>query len=297
MPKQRIKTPVPQRGAAGYIGPIAIGAGYAVTKMLMVRWLDPELVLQVDFKLFLLAGLFLGIIIRPIFQRIYWYRRTSFVFVMIMLLLMGPFSTFPEYLLWGQIIDQQFLAQMLPEMIPLMVVTLLASLILVPSQSQLTLSDMGERLWRQMSSDWWIRVFIGAGGYVLLFLCFRVAFYSSEAWDTPLKNLNLFFTSPETPWMWKLVYLWERGILLVLAILPIHNVLSGKPHELTLIFGPVLFVVSDFMPLFANIYGKLPLEIIDQIIQRLFIDFLFCYVVMLLFNKLPFLIFQQERKR
>ncbi len=42
--------------------------------------------------------------------------------------------------------------------------------------------------------------------------------------------------------------------------------LLGKPHELTLIFGSLLFVVGDFVPAFANIYGKLPFEIIDQII-------------------------------
>ena len=296
MPKQRIKSAASQRGGAGYIGPIAIGSGYAVTKMLTVRWFDPELVPEVDFKLFLLAGLFLGIIIRPIFQRIYWYRRTSFVFVTIMLLLMGPVGVFPEYLLWGQVIDQLLLKRILTEMIPLVVVVLLASLILIPSQSQLTLADMSRRFLRQMSGVWWIRVFASAGGYVLLFLCFRVAFYSSEAWEAPLKNLSLFFTSSETPWMGKLVFLWGRGLLLVFAILPIHNVLNGKPHELTLVFGPVLFVVGDFMPLFANIYGQLPLEIIDQIIQRLFIDFLFCYAVMLLFHKPPFLT-QKERTR
>ncbi len=285
MPRQRTQTSASQRHFSGYIGPIAIGAGYAVSKMLTLRWLDAELAQQADFKMFVLSGLFLGIIIRPVMQRIYWYRRTSFVFVAVMFLLMGPLSTFPDYLIWGQPIDQSFLEQILPEMIPLLVVTLLGSLILAPSQFQLTVSGMGGRLFRQMSWNWSLRVLIGAGGYVILFLIFRVAFYSLDNWELPLQNLTSFFTSPETLWQWKLIYLWERGILLVLAILPIHNVLLGRPHELTLIFGSLLFVVGGFVPAFANIYGKLPFEIIDQIIQRLFIDFIFCYTVMLLFDK------------
>ncbi|MBF0279249.1 MAG: hypothetical protein HQM13_15735 [SAR324 cluster bacterium] len=287
MPKRRINSQLSQRHFTGYIGPLAIGAGYAVSKIMTIRWLEPELAPHADFKLFVLSGLFLGIIIRPVLQRIYWFRRTSFVFVALMLLLMGPLSTVPEYLMWGRPIDQLYLKRMIPEIIPLLVVTLLGSLILSPSQFQLTMSGMVRRLIRQISWSWWVRVGVGAGGYVILFLIFRVAFYSLGHWESPLENLNSFFVSPETTWAWKLVYLWEQGILLVLAILPIHNILIGKPHELALIFGSLLFVVGDFVPTFANIHGNLPFEIIDQIIQRLFIDFIFCYAVMLLFDKSP----------
>ena len=280
-----------------YIAPLAMGAGYAVSKVLMVRWLEPERVAQVDFKLYVLAGFFLGIVLRPIVQRIYWYRRTSFVVLTLMLLLMGPAGAFPESFMGNQPIDGEFWQRILPEVASVLMVTLLASLILVPAQFQLTLADIFKRLLYQISWDWGARVVLGAAVYVGLFLCFRVALISVGTWEAPWHNVLVFFKSAETSWLEKVGYLWGRGVMLVLALLPIHNILRGKPYEMALIFGAVLFVVGDFAPLVASTSGGFGAEMIDQIVQRLFIDFIFCYAVMLLFDKFPFFLIREKTNR
>lgn len=295
MSKQPLKTP--RSHFNSYIGPLSIGAGYAVSKVLMLRWLAPERAAQVDFKLYVLAGFFLGIVIRPIAQRIYWYRSTRFVILTLMLLLMGPLGSFPEYWMENQPIDGEFWQRMLPETASVCMVTLLASLILIPTQFQVTLTDIFKRLFYQISWDWGMRVFLGAAAYVGLFLCFRVALSSVETWDAPWGNVVLFLQSEGTSGFEKLAYLWGRGLMLVLAILPIHNILRGKPYEMALIFGSLLFVVGDFAPLVANPQGVFTYEMIDQIAQRLFIDFLFCYAVMLLFDKFPFFLMRKKEKR
>ncbi len=287
MPRLQNKFSLPQRGFATFFGPITIGAGYAVSKILVIRWWDTSLVLQVDFKLFFLSGIFLGILIRPIAQRIYWYRSTSFLIMTMTLLLMGPLGSIPEWLVWEQDMELLFWTMMLPEVIPILVVTLLTSLILTPQQCQLTLPRMGKRLLPLVSWNWFFHICLGAGIYVFLFVCFRIPIESLSTFDTYWKNLTEFFMVPSSHWMQKLLYLWGRGILLIFAILPIYTVIRGRPHELTLIFGSLLFVVADFLPIFANIYGSLPYELIDQMIQRLFIDFIFCYTIVLLFKKLP----------
>lgn len=292
-----MKTTTAHNHFSSYVGPIAIGAGYAVSKALMIRWLQPELVTQIDFPLYALAGFFLGIVIRPIVQRIYWYRQTSFTILTVMLLLMGPAGAFPEYLMWDQPLDWEFGKSVLPEMVPVIISILLASLILVPAQFQLTFTDIVNRFVYQISWDWGIRVFVGAWVYAGLFLCFRVALSTVETWEAPWNNVIVFFNSTEIPWSGKLFYLWSRGAILVLAILPIHNIIRGKPHEMALIFGSLLFVVGDFAPLVANTYGGFAYEMIDQIVQRLFIDFIFCYTVMLLFDKFPFFLIREKSER
>ncbi|MBF0289085.1 MAG: hypothetical protein HQM14_14800 [SAR324 cluster bacterium] len=287
MARLRDKTVLPSRSFSAYAGPITIGAGYAVSKILVIRWWDTSLVLQIDFKLFVIAGIFLGILIRPIAQRIYWQRHTGFLVMTSTLLLMGPLGSISEWMLWEQDIELLFWTIVLPEIIPMLVVSLLASLILTPPQSHLTLSSMGKRLLPLLSWSWFFHVCLGAGIYTFLFVCFRILPESVSSFDAYWNNLTIFFTSPASAWIQKILYLWVRGIVLIVAILPVYIVIRGKMHELTLIFGSLLFVVADFLPIFANIYGRFPYELIDQIIQKLFIDFIFCYTIVLLFKKLP----------
>lgn len=284
MPQRRKRTQTSRNTFTNFMGPITIGTGYAVSKILLIRWLIPEATPHIDFKLFLLAGFLLGIIISPIFRRIFWYRLTSFFTITFSLLLMGYLGNFPEQLMWGNELDSLFWTMALIESIPIVVVTFIASVILLPSQTHLTLPMMYRRLKRLVTWEGAVKTIVGAAVYVVVFLVFRAAFYSLDAWNTPLENLQQFFLvgpSMEN----KLFYLWLRGCLLILAILPIHNVIQGKPIELTMIFSLLLFVVNDFVALFAPIHGQLPQEMIDQIIQRLFIDVFFCYTMMLLFGR------------
>lgn len=295
MPHMREKAPAAQRNLTTFIGPVTTGAGYAVSKIFLIRWLLPEMTVQIDFKLFILAGFFLGIIIRPIFQRIYWYRSTAFVWISFTLLLMGHLGSFPEYFLDGNSLDSFFWAVALIETIPLLVVTIIASLILLPSQHQVTLSDMRQRLEKKLSLPFFFLIGMGAFAYVFLFLTFRVGFQSLDDISRPLQNLQSYFEFG-VPVEEKLFYLWLQGVVLIIAMIPIHSVIRGKPHELTLILGTLLFVIKDFVPLFAPIDGQLPHEMLDQIIQRLFIDAFFCYTIMLMFAKLPIHPFFKQQK-
>ena len=77
-------------GLGKYIAPTSLGAGYAMTKMLSLRALDPELAIAQDFTYQFLAGVLLGFALRPVTNQIYWKRTTSIIFFSMFLLILGP---------------------------------------------------------------------------------------------------------------------------------------------------------------------------------------------------------------
>ena len=91
-----------------YIAPTSLGAAYAITKMLSIRALDPELAIAQDFTYQFLAGILLGFALRPVTSQIYWKRTTSIIFFSLFLLILGPIGQLIRHRIWGITFDDTF---------------------------------------------------------------------------------------------------------------------------------------------------------------------------------------------
>ncbi len=283
MPRLRARPPSSSSNFVTYLGPITIGAGYTGSKILMIHWWDPALASQIDLKLMLLSGVLIGVTIRPLVQRIYWHRTTSFLIMSLVLLLMGPPGAFPEHLLWKNDWETVWWLVIMPDLLPSFVVAGLASLLITPRQFQLTLKDFFALLHPQHSPGLFLRFPTAALAYVGIYLLTRSIFNWFEG--IPLIATLQSFLEPGPVWNQNLIYLWIRGCFLVLALFPFCQILRGSLSEMTLILGIFLFMVSDFAPQFSRISGLPTYELMDQVIQRLFIDVIFCYITVLLLSK------------
>lgn len=268
-----------------YIAPAALGAGYAITKIVVLRWVNKDLAIMQDFKMFLIAGILLGFALRHIVQRIYWYRSTSFIVTAILLLGLGPFGKTLEQVTWGALFDNEYWNIMLPEIASVIFVAGLSPVLFTPKQFQVSLSELWRRTLKYFDGKGLLKIFFGAIVYLLLFLTFQSILSPHLTAATPLSRLYEFFELPPISPLNKCLLILGRGALCVVVLLPVCSVLHGKRTELTITLGALFFVVTEFTPAFANIGGIAPFLLTDQIMTGLFPSFMFCYVVVILFGK------------
>jgi len=292
MPRSRPRSAASIHPMSLFFGPAAMGSGYAVAKINTLRWLDPTLVLP-DFQMLLLAGILLGAAIRPIIQKIYWYRSTGFVILTATLWLLGPPGGVIERLVWRSALDPMFGASqgiphfwvwMSAETIGLITVAALANLILSPVYTRITLSMVFSRIVRLLQTNRQQAILISATVYLALFLCIRVIFQPDASIFDPVGNLTRFLSQDMLFSGGPLLFVWGRGLIITFACLPLLSILRGNRYVIVLVIGALFFIINDFIPLFANSTAVPPYLMLEHVFEGLFLDFIFCYILVRLFE-------------
>jgi len=262
-------------GLGKYIAPTSLGAGYAITKMLSLRVLDPELAIAQDFTYQFLAGILLGFALRPVTNQIYWKRTTSILFFSMFLLILGPVGQIFRQRIWGIPFDDTFWLLLFAEIIAAFVVSILAT-ILLPAKQQTISPGL---LWRRYKKELSISGLLKLSGcgllYALLFLIFQSIFDESFAAPFWMGRLEELLSLPPVSMQEKILLLWVQGLLNALILLPLFLVFLREKAELIVVFGSLSFIVAVFSPAFANFQRIEPLLLVDQVFIGFCLHFIF----------------------
>ena len=262
-------------GLGKYIAPTSLGAGYAITKMLSLRVLDPELAIAQDFTYQFLAGILLGFALRPVTNQIYWKRTTSILFFSMFLLILGPVGQILRQRIWGIPFDDTFWLLLFAEIIAAFVVSILAT-ILLPAKQQTISPGL---LWRRYKKELSISGLLKLSGcgllYALLFLIFQSIFDESFAAPFWMGRLEELLSLPPVSMQEKILLLWVQGLLNALILLPLFLVFLREKVELIVVFGSLSFIVAVFSPAFANFQRIEPLLLVDQVFIGFCLHFIF----------------------
>ncbi len=252
-------------GLGKYVAPTALGAGYAIVKMLSLRALDPELAIAQEFTYQFLAGVLLGFALRPVRNMIYWKWTTSIAYFSIFLLIFGPFGQIIKRFVWGGPLDNKFWMLLIPEFMAALTVGILATILIPSKQQVIGLNFLRRRLQKEISISVLVKL-LGCGFfYTLLFLIFQITFNESFSEPFWIERLEKFLELPPLSVVSKIFLLLGQGILNALVILPLFLVFFRDKIELIVVFGSLTFVVSEFSPAFANFNLIEPLMLIDQV--------------------------------
>ena len=262
-------------GLGKYIAPTSLGAGYAISKMLSLRVLDPELAIAQDFTYQFLAGILLGFALRPVTNQIYWKRTTSILFFSMFLLILGPVGQIFRQRIWGIPFDDTFWLLLFAEIIAAFVVSILAT-ILLPAKQQTISPGL---LWRRYKKELSISGLLKLSGcgllYALLFLIFQSIFDESFAAPFWMGRLEELLSLPPVSMQEKILLLWVQGLLNALILLPLFLVFLREKAELIVVFGSLSFIVAVFSPAFANFQRIEPLLLVDQVFIGFCLHFIF----------------------
>ena len=99
-----------QTSLGKYLAPTSMGAGYAISKVLLLRWFDTELALLQDFTMQFLAGVLIGFSLRPVIKVIYWKPTTGFVMISLIMLVFGTLGNVLLNFVWGTPMDPGYWA-------------------------------------------------------------------------------------------------------------------------------------------------------------------------------------------
>ena len=262
-------------GLGKYIAPTSLGAGYAISKMLSLRVLDPELAIAQDFTYQFLAGILLGFALRPVTNQIYWKRTTSILFFSMFLLILGPVGQIFRQRIWGIPFDDTFWRLLFAEIFAAFVVSILAT-ILLPAKQQTISPGL---LWRRYKKELSISGLLKLSGcgllYALLFLIFQSIFDESFAAPFWMGRLEELLSLPPVSMQEKILLLWVQGLLNALILLPLFLVFLREKAELIVVFGSLSFIVAVFSPAFANFQRIEPLLLVDQVFIGFCLHFIF----------------------
>ena len=262
-------------GLGKYIAPTSLGAGYAITKMLSLRALDPELAIAQDFAYQFLAGILLGFALRPVTKQIYWKRTTSILFFSMFLLILGPVGQILRQRIWGIPFDDTFWLLLFVEIIAAFVVSILATMLLPAQQQNISPGLLWRRYKKELNLSGLLKL-CGCGLlYALLFLIFQSIF--DESFASPFWNgrLQEFLSLPPSSALDKILILWGQGLLNALILLPLFLVFLREKVDLIVVLGSLTFVVAVFSPAFANFQRIEPLLLVDQVFIGFCLHFIF----------------------
>ena len=262
-------------GLGKYIAPTSLGAGYAMAKILSLRALDPELAISRDFTCQFLAGILLGLALRPVTTQIYWKRITSIIFFSMFLLILGPVGQLLRNKIWGIPFDETFWLLLLAEISATLVVSILATILLPAQQQNISLGLLWRRFKKELNLSGLLKL-LGCGLlYTLLFLIFQSSFDESFTSPFRLGRLQELLSLPPTSALEKIILLWGQGFINALILLPLFLVFLREKVELIVVFGSLSFVVAVFSPAFANFQRIEPLLLVDHIFIGFCLQFLF----------------------
>ena len=262
-------------GLGKYIAPTSLGAGYAMTKMLSLRALDPELAIAQDFTYQFLAGVLLGFALRPVTNQIYWKRTTSIIFFSMFLLILGPVGQLLRHRIWGIPFDDTFWLLLMAEISAALVVSILATILLPAQQQNISPGLLWRRFKKELNLSGLLKLFGCGMLYALLFLTFQSSF--DESFTSPfwLGRLQELLSLPPTSALEKIILLGGQGFLNALVMLPLLIFFLREKVELIVVFGSLSFVVAVFSPAFANFQRIEPLLLVDQVFIGFCLQFLF----------------------
>jgi hypothetical protein len=272
-------------GLGKYIAPTALGAGYAIAKMLSLRALDTELAIAQDFTYQFLAGILLGFALRPVTNQIYWKRTTSILFFSMFLLILGPVGQILRRLIWGNPFDDTFWLLLFPEIIAAITVSILATILLPAPQQTISPGLLWRRLQKEINLSGLLKLFGCGFLYAILFLIFQSTFDESFASPFWLGRLQELLSLPPISAQAKVLLLFGQGFLNALILLPLFLVFFREKVELIVVFGSLSFVVADFSPAFANFQRIEPLLLVDQVFIGFCLHFLFVTAAVFCFGR------------
>ena len=262
-------------GLGKYIAPTSLGAGYAITKMLSLRVLDPELAIAQDFTYQFLAGILLGFALRPVTNQIYWKRTTSILFFSMFLLILGPVGQILRQRIWGIPFDDTFWLLLFAEIIAAFVVSILATILLPAQQQTISPGLLWRRYKKELNLSGLLKLFSCGLLYALLFLIFQSIFDESFAAPFWMGRLEELLSLPPVSMQEKILLLWVQGLLNALILLPLFLVFLREKAELIVVFGSLSFIVAVFSPAFANFQRIEPLLLVDQVFIGFCLHFIF----------------------
>ena len=262
-------------GLGKYIAPTSLGAGYAITKMLSLRVLDPELAIAQDFTYQFLAGILLGFALRPVTNQIYWKRTTYILFFSMFLLILGPLGQMLRQRIWGIPFDDTFWLLLFAEIIAAFVVSILSTILLPAQQQNISPGLLWRRYKKELSLSGLLKLFGCGLLYALLFLIFQSIFDESFAAPFWIGRLEELLSLPPISMQEKILLLWVQGLLNALILLPLFLVFLREKIELIVVFGSLSFIVGVFSPAFANFQRIEPLLLVDQVFIGFCLYFIF----------------------
>ena len=269
-----------------YIAPTSLGAAYAITKMLSIRALDPELAIAQDFTYQFLAGILLGFALRPVTSQIYWKRTTSIIFFSLFLLILGPIGQLLRQRIWGITFDETFWLLLFAEIVAAFVVSILASIILPVAQQQTISPGLLLRKYKkELSLSGILKMFGCALLYAFSFLIFQSIFDESFVSPSWIGRSQELLSLPPISAHEKILLLWLQGFLNILIMLPLFIVFLREKVELIVVFGSLSFVVAVFSPAFANFQRIEPLLLVDQVFIGFCLHFIFVSGSVLCFGR------------
>ena len=272
-------------GLGKYIAPTALGAGYAISKMISLRALDPELAVTQDFTYQFLAGVLLGFAIRPPATMIYWHRTSSIFVFSTFLLTLGPLGQYLKRLVWGLPFDQSYWTFMIPEIIAAVIVSILSAFLLPSKLNVIHWGLLLRKIKKEINLPGVIKIICCGLIYALLFIGFQSSFDESFAANNWTGKILEFMNLPPISSMSKFLLLWAQGILGTLVLIPFCVLFFREKVELIIVFGSLTFVVAEFAPAFANFQRIEPLLLVDQVFLGFCIQFLFVAAVMFSFGR------------
>ena len=158
-----------QTSLGKYLAPTSMGAGYAISKVLLLRWFDTELALLQDFTMQFLAGVLIGFSLRPVIKVIYWKPTTGFVMISLITLVFGTLGNVLLNFVWGTPMDPGYWAVIKAEILTALVIGALALVLLPPPQYNISLGWIFRRLKRNLNSLILGKLLVCGGLQVLLF--------------------------------------------------------------------------------------------------------------------------------
>ncbi|MFL2773197.1 MAG: hypothetical protein ACJ0DH_06445 [bacterium] len=254
-----------QTSLGKYLAPTSMGAGYAISKVLLLRWFDTELALLQDFTMQFLAGVLIGFSLRPVIKVIYWKPTTGFVMISLIMLVFGTLGNVLLNFVWGTPMDPGYWAVIKSEILTALVVGALALVLLPPPQYNISLGWIFRRLKRNLNSLILGKLLVCGGLQVLLF-------FGLQAWldDTMTSSgfnerIQELANLPPLGLLEKILLIGTHGILTSLMVLLLCMFFLRSFFEQLVVIGSLAFVLGIFAPAFANFQQIEPLLLVDQI--------------------------------
>ena len=267
-------SPPPRQGMAGFLfAPLVVGLGYgAVRAMYIGRSLtiDP----QGPFMTSLFAGVLLTLALRPVLSRLPWSREAALALALSILAGVGLLGEWCAAWIAAQIgaapFPMGFPGQVGDELLGVIVAGFIMAMLFRPQSGTLDFGALRLRLAIHTPRDWLNRLVVLIWGVMLVWLVLGWAesalgtagllpdgslsarnFWLELTGQVPAHSMNGNGESESgtgSALLLLLVYM-LRAAVLVIPLVPIALAVRGESWQLLMLFGLLLFIVGEFVPL------------------------------------------------
>ena len=254
-----------QTSLGKYLAPTSMGAGYAIAKVLLLRWFDTELALLQDFTMQFMAGVLIGFSLRPVVRVIYLKPGTGFMMISLMMLVFGSSGNLLLHYIWGTPMDPGYWAVFKAESLTALIIGALALVLLPPPQHNISIGWIFRRVRNEMNSLLLGKLLICGGFQVILF-------FGLQAWldDSMIavgfsERIQEMMALPPLDFQDKILIAGIHGVLTAILVWLLSMVFLRSFFEQLVVIGSLAFVLGIFAPAFANFQQIEPLLLVDQI--------------------------------